>query len=142
MEDALLATRAAVDEGVLPGGGVAYIRAQRVLAGIDVSGDQRFGVDIIRRAVEEPLRQIVANGGGEPSIVLEKVRNGTGGYGYNAATGAFEDLYAAGVIDPTKVTRTALENAGSVAGLLLTTEAMVAEHVEDKEEGQGGGHSH
>ena len=142
VEDALHATRAAVEEGVLPGGGVAYIRAQRVLAGIDVSGDQRFGVDIIRRAVEEPLRQIVANGGGEPSIVLEKVRNGTGGYGYNAATGAFEDLYAAGVIDPTKVTRTALENAGSVAGLLLTTEAMVAEHVEDKEEGQGGGHSH
>jgi len=143
VEDALHATRAAVEEGVLPGGGVALLRAQRVLAGIDATGDQRFGVDIIRRAVEEPLRQIVANGGGEPSITLEKVRNGTGGFGFNAATGVFEDLYAAGVIDPTKVVRSALENAASVSGLLLTTEAMVAElKDEDDGGGAGGGHAH
>jgi chaperonin GroEL len=142
VEDALHATRAAVEEGVLPGGGVALIRAQRVLASVDAPGEQRFGVDIVRRAVEEPLRQIVANGGGEPSITLEKVREGTGGFGFNAATGAYEDLYAAGVVDPTKVTRAALENAASVASLLLTTEAMVAERVEDKDDAGGGGHSH
>jgi chaperonin GroEL len=142
VEDALHATRAAVEEGVLPGGGVALVRAQRALAGVDAQGEQRFGVEIIRRAVEEPLRMIVTNAGGEPSITLEKVRNGTGGYGYNAATGAFEDLYVSGVIDPTKVTRAALENAASVASLLLTTEAMVAEFVDDKDEAAGGGHSH
>ncbi|MDO9280508.1 MAG: TCP-1/cpn60 chaperonin family protein, partial [Pseudomonadota bacterium] len=144
VEDALHATRAAVEEGVLPGGGVALVRAQRALANIDAPGDQRFGVDIVRRAVEEPLRAIVVNAGGEPSITLENVRNGSGGYGYNAATGVFEDLYAAGVIDPTKVTRAALENAGSVAGLLLTTEAMIAEYVDDDNGGGGGGggHSH
>jgi chaperonin GroEL len=143
VEDALHATRAAVEEGVLPGGGVALIRAQHVLAGIDAQGEQRFGVDIIRRAVEEPLRQIVQNGGGEASIVLDKVRNGTGGFGYNAGTGVYEDLYAAGVVDPTKVTRAALENAASVASLLLTTEAMVAEYVEaDEGGGQGSGHHH
>ena len=143
VEDALHATRAAVEEGVLPGGGVALLRAQRVLAGIDAPGEQRFGVDLIRRAVEEPLRQIVMNGGYEPSITLEKVREGTGGYGFNAATGVYEDLYAAGVIDPTKVVRTALENAASVAALLLTTEAMVAEYKEDEDDsGAGGGHSH
>jgi chaperonin GroEL len=142
VEDALHATRAAVEEGVLPGGGVALVRAQRALANIDAPGDQRFGVEIVRRAVEEPLRAIVVNAGGEPSITLENVRNGTGGYGFNAATGVFEDLYAAGVIDPTKVTRAALENAGSVAGLLLTTEAMIAEYVDDSDNGGGGGHSH
>jgi len=143
VEDALHATRAAVEEGVLPGGGVALVRAQRALANIDAPGDQRFGVEIVRRAVEEPLRAIVVNAGGEPSITLENVRNGTGGYGFNAATGVFEDLYAAGVIDPTKVTRAALENAGSVSGLLLTTEAMIAEYVEEGEgNGAGGGHSH
>jgi chaperonin GroEL len=143
VEDALHATRAAVEEGVLPGGGVAFVRAQRVLDGVDAKGEQRFGVDIIRRAIEEPLRMIVANGGGEPSITLEKVRNGTGGFGYNAATGAFEDLYVSGVIDPTKVTRAALENAASVASLLLTTEAMIAEYVDENGDGgAGGGHSH
>ena len=143
VEDALHATRAAVEEGVLPGGGVALLRAQRVLAGIDAVGEQRFGVDLIRRAIEEPLRQIVANGGYEPSITLEKVREGTGGFGFNAATGVYEDLYAAGVIDPTKVVRTALENAASVAALLLTTEAMVAEYKEEEgDSGAGGGHSH
>jgi chaperonin GroEL len=121
---------------------VALIRAQRALDSVSAEGEQRFGVDIIRRAIEEPLRTIVNNGGGEASITLENVRNGTGGYGYNAATGAFEDLYAAGVIDPTKVTRAALENAASVAGLLLTTEAMIAEFKDDEEAGAGGGHSH
>jgi chaperonin GroEL len=139
VEDALHATRAAVEAGVLPGGGVAYIRAQRVLNGLKVAGDQRFGVEIIRRAVEEPLRQIVTNAGGEPSITLENVRSGEGSFGFNAATGVFEDLYLAGVVDPTKVTRAALENAASVASLLLTTEAMVAEFVEDKDEHE---HSH
>ena len=141
VEDALHATRAAVEEGILPGGGVAFIRAQRALDSVTAEGEQRFGVDIIRRAIEEPLRCIVANGGGEPSIVLEAVRNGSGGFGYNAATGVYEDLYAAGVIDPTKVARAALENAASVAGLLLTTEAMISEHHED-DAGAGGGHSH
>ncbi len=142
VEDALHATRAAVEEGILPGGGVALIRAQRVLAAVNAEGEQRFGVDIIRRAVEEPLRCIVQNGGGEPSIVLEAVRNGTGGFGYNAATGVYEDLYAAGVIDPTKVTRAALENAASVASLLLTTEAMISEYKEEDDGGAGHGHSH
>jgi chaperonin GroEL len=143
VEDALHATRAAVEEGILPGGGVALIRAQAVLGGLAVEGDQRFGVEILRRSVEEPLRQIVANGGGEASITLENVRSGTGGYGFNAATGAYEDLYAVGVIDPTKVTRAALENAASVASLLLTTEAMVAEQKGDEDEaGAGGGHHH
>ncbi len=141
VEDALHATRAAVEEGILPGGGVALIRAQRVLDAVSAEGEQRFGVEIIRRAVEEPLRCIVNNGGGEASVTLENVRNGTGGYGYNAATGVFEDLYAAGVIDPTKVTRAALENAASVASLLLTTEAMISEF-KDEDEGAGGGHSH
>jgi len=139
VEDALHATRAAVEAGVLPGGGVAYIRAQHGLDGLKVEGDQRFGVEIIRRSIEEPLRQIVNNAGGEPSITLEKVRNGQGGFGYNAATGSYEDLYASGVVDPAKVTRAALENAASVASLLLTTEAMVAEFVEEKEDD---GHSH
>jgi len=140
VEDALHATRAAVEEGILPGGGVAFIRAQKALDTVDAPGEQRFGVDIIRRAIEEPLRQIVMNGGGEPSITLEQIRTGTGGFGFNAATGAFEDLYAAGVIDPTKVTRAALEHAASVSSLLLTTEAMIAEFVEDDKDGAG--HSH
>jgi chaperonin GroEL len=143
VEDALHATRAAVEEGILPGGGVALVRAQAALDSVNAEGDQRFGVDIVRRAVEEPLRQIVANGGSEASIILEKVREGKGGYGFNAATGVYEDLVASGVIDPTKVARAALENAASVASLLLTTEAMVAEHKSDDDEaGAGGGHHH
>jgi len=132
VEDALHATKAAVQEGILPGGGVAYIRASDALAGLEVSDEQRFGVDIIRRAIEEPLRQIVANAGGEPSIVIQRVRESEGNHGFNARTGVYEDLVEAGVIDPTKVTRSALQNAASVAGLLLTTEAMVAE--EDDED--------
>jgi chaperonin GroEL len=140
VEDALHATRAAVEEGVLPGGGVALVRAAKVLDTLEVVGEQRFGVDIVRRSLYEPLRQIVLNAGGEPSIVLEAVQNGTGGFGYNARTGVYEDLNAAGVIDPTKVTRSALQNAASVAGLLLTTEAMIADATDDSP--AGGGHNH
>jgi chaperonin GroEL len=138
VEDALHATKAAVDEGILPGGGVALIRAARALDTLKVSDHQRFGVDIIRRAVEEPLRMIVANGGLEPAVVLDKVKNGSGGFGFNARTNEYGDMVAMGVIDPTKVTRTALQNAASVAGLLLTTEAMVAEIPEKKKEPAGG----
>ncbi len=141
VEDALHATRAAVEEGVLPGGGVAFIRAGVALDSVKVQGAQRYGVDIVRRAIEEPLRQIVGNAGGEASIVLEQVRTGEGAYGYNAATDTYEDLVAAGVIDPTKVTRSTLQNAASVSGLLLTTEAMVAETAEDDDGGHAG-HNH
>ncbi len=144
VEDALHATRAAVEEGVLPGGGVALLRASKVLDKLKVPEDQMPGVDIIRRACEEPLRQIVMNAGGEPSIVVDKVlTGGKGSYGYNAATDAFEDLIKAGVIDPTKVARSALQNAASVSGLLLTTEALVADMPQDDEGGGGGdGHMH
>jgi chaperonin GroEL len=131
VEDALHATRAAVEEGVLPGGGVALIRALDALDTLVLEGEQRFGVQIVKLAIQEPLRMIVANGGGEPSIVLQRVREGQGGFGYNAATETFEDLVAAGVIDPTKVVRYALQNAASVAGLMLTTEAMVADEAEE-----------
>ena len=133
VEDALHATRAAVEEGIVPGGGVALIRAQRALKGIKLDSDEQIGVDIIRRAVEEPLRMIVHNAGGEGSIVLEKVRASKDDkFGYNALTDTYEDLMAAGVIDPTKVTRTALQNAASIAGLMLTTEAIVVEKKEEK----------
>ncbi len=142
VEDALHATQAAVQEGILPGGGVALIRATRALEGLKVEKEEQFGVDIIRRACEEPLRMIVANGGLEPAVVLEKVRNGDGSFGYNARSGEYGDLIGMGVIDPTKVTRYALQNAASVASLLLTTEAMVAE-IPKKEKpmpaGGGGG---
>jgi len=143
VEDALHATQAAVEEGVLPGGGVALIRAAKALAKLDVPAEQKFGVDIVRRAAEEPLRMIVANGGQEPAVVLEKVReNKNTNYGYNARTDEYGDLISMGVIDPTKVTRYALQNASSVASLLLTTEAMVAE-IPKKEKpmpaGGGGG---
>ena len=127
VEDALNATRAAVEEGIVPGGGVAYIRALKALDGIQVSAEEKFGVDIIRRSVEEPLRQIAANGGLEGSVIVNKVKEGSGAFGFNAGTGVFEDLLAAGVIDPAKVSRCALQNAASVSSLMLTTEAMVAE---------------
>jgi len=140
VEDALHATKAAVEEGILPGGGVALIRGGNALANLTVSDEQAFGVKIVARSIEEPLRQIVANAGGEPSIVLEKVRNGEGGFGYNAGNDSYEDLIAAGVIDPTKVTRCALQNAASVSGLLLTTEAVVAEEA-DEDDGHAG-HAH
>jgi chaperonin GroEL len=128
VEDALHATRAAVEEGIVPGGGVALIRGQKALEKLEVATDeQRAGVALVRRAIEEPLRQIVANAGGEPSVVVNEVRNGKTAYGYNARTGQYVDMLADGVIDPTKVVRTALENAASVAGMMLTTEAMIAE---------------
>ena len=134
VEDALHATRAAVEEGIVPGGGVALVRAQRALDKVKLDDrDEQIGVDIIRRAVEEPLRMIIQNAGGEGSIVLEKVRGSDSkSFGYNALTDTYEDLIEAGVIDPTKVTRTALQNAASIASLLLTTEALVVEKKEDK----------
>src|SRR3954464_5696874 len=146
VEDALHATRAAVEEGIVPGGGVAYLRALSTLESLKVEGGEKFGVDIIRRALEEPARWIAQNGGWEGSVVVEKVRAGKGAFGYNAATDAYEDLTRAGVIDPTKVSRTALQNASSVASLMLTTEAMVAEKPKDeagwKETGPMGGQTH
>jgi chaperonin GroEL len=142
VEDALHATRAAVEEGIVPGGGVAYLRCLAVLDKLTVSHGEKFGVDIVRRSLEEPLRWIAQNGGWEGSIVVNKVREGHGAFGFNAATGEYEDLLAAGVIDPTKVSRFALQNAASVASLMLTTEAMVAEKPKEKEEApaMGGGH--
>ena len=144
VEDALHATRAAVEEGVVPGGGVALIRAQSVLDTLKVSDEQQFGVRIIRRSIEEPLRQIVANAGEEGSIIVNKVREGKGSYGYNAATNEYGDLLAQGVIDPVKVVRSALQNAASVAGLMLTTEALIAERPKDDKPAAGGhaGHGH
>jgi chaperonin GroEL len=127
VEDALNATRAAVEEGVVPGGGVAYLRCLPALDALVLEDGEKFGAAIVRRALEEPIRQIVANGGWEGSIVVAKVREGTGAFGFNAATGQYGDLLEAGVIDPTKVSRHALQNAASVASLLLTTEAMIAE---------------
>ncbi|MDP3503876.1 MAG: chaperonin GroEL [Myxococcales bacterium] len=139
VEDALNATRAAVEEGIVPGGGVAYIRCLKVLEGVTVNTEEKFGVDIIRRSLEEPLRQISANGGLEGSVIVNKVKEGTGAFGFNAATGAFEDLLAAGVIDPAKVSRCALQNAASVSSLMLTTEAMVAERPRDDDKPSAGG---
>jgi chaperonin GroEL len=128
VEDALHATRAAVEEGVVPGGGVALVRARKGLDGLKgINDDQNVGIGILRRALEEPLRQIVINAGDDGAVILNKVAEGKGNYGYNAATGEFGDLVAMGIIDPTKVARCALQNAASVAGLLLTTEAMVTE---------------
>ncbi|RMG20749.1 MAG: molecular chaperone GroEL, partial [Deltaproteobacteria bacterium] len=138
VEDALNATRAAVEEGIVPGGGVALVRCLSALDGLHVSDEERVGVDIVRRACEEPLRQIASNAGFEGSIVVDKVKNGTGTFGFNAATCEYEDLVKAGVIDPTKVTRTALQNAASVASLQLTTEAMVAELPKEEKEGAAG----
>jgi len=138
VEDALHATRAAVEEGIVPGGGVAYIRARNALDRIKGDNpDQDAGIKIVRRALEEPLRQIVANAGEEPSVVLNKVAQGTGNFGFNAQTEEYGDLVEMGVVDPTKVARTALQNAASIAGLLLTTEAMVADLAEEK---NGAGH--
>ena len=140
VEDALHATRAAVEEGVVPGGGVALLRSRIALA--DLKGDnhdQTMGIDIARRAMEEPLRQICANAGDEPSVILNKVTEGKGQFGYNAATGEFGDMLEMGILDPTKVTRAALQNAASVAGLIITTEAMVAEIPKEEPAMPGGG---
>jgi chaperonin GroEL len=142
VEDALHATRAAVEEGIVAGGGVALIRARASLDKLRGDNeDQNAGIKIVQRALEEPLRAIVSNAGAEPSVVLNKVSEGKGNYGFNAQTEQYGDLVEMGVVDPTKVTRTALQNAASVAGLLITTEAMVAELVEDKK-GAPGGHAH
>jgi len=139
VEDALHATRAAVEEGIVPGGGVALLRSQKALEKVKgADSDEDIGIQIVRRAVEEPIRQISQNAGAEGSIIVEKVRESKeSAFGYNAATGKYEDLVKAGVIDPTKVTRTALQNAASIAGLLLTTEAVVVERREKEESGGG-----
>ncbi|TVR78864.1 MAG: chaperonin GroEL [Chitinophagaceae bacterium] len=138
VDDALHATRAAVEEGIVPGGGVAFIRALHVIDGLKFeNADVKTGAYIVKRAIEEPLRQIVANAGGEGSVVLHKVLEGKADFGYNAKTGVFENLKEAGVIDPTKVTRIALENAASIASMLLTTECVIVENKEDDKEGAG-----
>jgi chaperonin GroEL len=142
VEDALHATRAAVEEGIVPGGGVALIRASSVLANMRVTDDEKIGVRIIQKAIEEPLRWIVSNAGAEGSVVLDKVRNGKGAFGFNAATEEYEDLVKAGIVDPTKVVRVALQNAASVAGLLLTTEAMIADKPEKKKDAPAMPHDH
>jgi chaperonin GroEL len=142
VEDALHATRAAVEEGIVPGGGVALLRGSAAIKNLNLEGDEKIGSDIVKRSCEEPLRQIVLNSGTEGAIVVEKVRaSNDANYGYNAATDNYEDLVKGGVIDPTKVTRTALQNASSIASLMLTTEAMVAEIPEKKPApAPGGGH--
>ena len=140
VEDALHATRAAVEEGVVPGGGVALIRAQKAIEKLEAfNEDQAIGIKILSRSIEEPLRQIVANAGEDAAVVLAEVKKGKGTYGYNAATGTYGDMLEMGILDPTKVTRLALQNAASVAGLLLTTEVMVAEAPKDDDHKHGGG---
>ena len=135
VDDALRATRAAIEEGIVPGGGVAYIRALESLEGLKgENADETTGIEIIKRAIEEPLRQIVANAGKEGAVVVQKVREGKGDFGYNARTDVYENLHAAGVVDPAKVTRVALENAASIAGMFLTTECVIVEKKEEKPE--------
>jgi chaperonin GroEL len=143
VEDALHATRAAVEEGIVAGGGVVMLRAAKILDGVKGDGDENIGIQIIRRACEEPVRQIVGNAGYEGAIVIEKIRsNPDPNFGFNAATTEYEDLVKAGVIDPTKVTRSALQNASSIASLMLTTEAMVAEIPEKKSSAPSGPGGH
>ena len=145
VEDALNATRAAVEEGIVPGGGVALVRCLAVLEKIRIKADQKLGVKVVMRAMEEPLRQIANNAGAEGSVVIDKVKNSEGAFGYNAQTNTYEDLMEAGIMDPTKVVRFALQNAASVASLMLTTQAMIAEKPEEKKQmhpgaqGMGGG---
>jgi chaperonin GroEL len=136
VEDALNATRAAVEEGIVPGGGVALLRAEKALEKLRTSGDEKIGVNIVRRALEEPIRQIAENAGVEGSIVVSKVKEASGASGFNAETETYEDMLTAGIIDPTKVTRTALENAASIAGLMVTTECLVTE-IPEKEKKAG-----
>jgi chaperonin GroEL len=138
VEDAMHATRAAVEEGIVPGGGVALIRCIPAVEALKLQGDEQIGANIVKRALEEPLRQIVANAGEEGAVIIGKIReNKDNAFGYNAQSGEFVDLVKAGVIDPTKVTRTALQNAGSIAALMLTTEALIAEIPEPKSEPAG-----
>jgi chaperonin GroEL len=138
VEDAMHATKAAVEEGIVPGGGVALIRSGKALDSLKLDGDQHVGAEIIRKAITEPLRWIATNAGQEGSIVVQKVKDGKGDDGYNAASDKYENLVASGVIDPVKVVRTALQNAASIASLLLTTEALVSEIPEEKKESSAG----
>ena len=132
VDDALSATRAAVEEGIVPGGGVAYIRSIKALEGLKgANDDETTGIEIVKRAIEEPLRQIVANAGKEGAVIVQKVSEGKGDYGYNARTDTYENLFETGVIDPAKVTRVALENAASIAGMMLTTECVIADKKEE-----------
>jgi len=141
VEDALHATRAAVEEGIVPGGGVALLRCLPALESLKLEGDEKIGVDIVKRAIEEPLRALAINAGVEGSIVVQEVKKRKGNDGYNVSTGEYEDLVKAGVVDPKKVTRTALQNAASIAGLLLTTECLITELPEkEKPAPAGGGH--
>jgi chaperonin GroEL len=142
VEDALHATRAAVEEGIVPGGGVALIRSSAALGSLAVSEDERVGVRIIQKALEEPIRWIAQNAGLDGAVVLDKVKNSKGAFGFNAATESYEDLVKSGIVDPTKVVRTALQNAASVAGLLITTEAMIADKPEKKKEASAMPHDH
>jgi chaperonin GroEL len=138
VEDALHATRAAVEEGVVPGGGVALVRALKAIEKlVGANEDQTTGIKILARSIEEPLRQIVTNAGEDAAVVLNRVREGRGTFGYNAATGEYGDMIELGILDPTKVTRLALQNAASVSGLLLTTEVMIAESPKDDEHAHG-----
>ena len=140
VEDALSATRAAVEEGIIPGGGVALIRATKELEALKGDNeDETLGINIVRRAIEEPLRQIVENAGLEGSVIVQKVKEGEGDFGYNARADKFENLFEAGVVDPAKVTRVALENAASIAGMFLTTECVIVEEKEDTPEMPMGG---
>ena len=142
VEDALHATRAAVEEGIVAGGGTALIRAQAAIGDLGLVGDEKTGAGIVARAIEAPLRQLVANAGREAALIVEHVKNGKGGEGYNVATDKFEDLIASGVVDPTKVTRTALQNAASISGLLLTTECLITDLPSKEAQGGGGGGGH
>src|SRR5213082_1382968 len=143
VEDALHATRAAVEEGIVAGGGVALLRTVKAIEALKLEGDEAIGAQIVRRAVEHPLKQLCANAGVDVGVVAKEVTGGKGNFGYNVATDKYEDLVKAGVVDPTKVTRTALQNAASIAGLLLTTECMITDLPEkDKAAPAGGGHDH
>ena len=142
VEDALHATRAAVEEGIVPGGGVALIRATAALGDLGLVGDEATGADIVRRAIEAPLRQLAANAGVEGALIVAEVKKGTGNHGYNVATGKYEDLIKAGVVDPAKVTRSALQNAASISGLLLTTECVIADIPKEEKAEAGHGHDH
>jgi chaperonin GroEL len=135
VEDALSTARAAVEEGVVPGGGVALIGAIAGVDKVDASGDEQVGVDIVRRALEEPLRQLAMNAGREGSIIVEKVKTGKAGFGFNVLTGEFQDMIKAGIVDPCKVTRSGLQNAASVASMMLTTEVVIVDKPEEEKEG-------
>ena len=140
VDDALAATRAAVEEGIIPGGGVGFIRAINALETLKgINEDENTGIAIVKRAIEEPLRQIVSNAGGEGAVIVQKVKEGKDDFGYNARTDVYENLYAAGVIDPTKVARIAIENASSIAAMLLTTECVIADEIEENAPMMGGG---